>query len=98
MSVFLQVDMSPGERQVLRVLTALQYLAEVGPKSPPPGHIAYSIQWIMRPLEQMEISFMPHAMLGYGTLIEYFDQNGCIMCRHIITTLQHMLSRGYAST
>ena len=70
MSVVSQVDMSPGERQVLCVLTTLQYLAELGPKSPPPGHIAHSIQSIMRPLKQMEISFMPHAVLGYGTSVQ----------------------------
>ena len=42
--VIAQVDMSQGESQVLQVLTTLQYLTEVGPKSPPPGmsHIVYS--------------------------------------------------------
>ena len=61
--------MTLGERQVLRVLTTLQYLAEVGPKSPPPGHAAHSVQSIMRPRQQAEISFMPHAVLGCVTLI-----------------------------
>ena len=69
MSIVSQVNMSLGERQVLKVLTTLQYLAEMGPKSPSPGHIAHSVQLIMRPLEQTEISFMPHAMLGYGTSV-----------------------------
>ena len=52
------------------MLTTHQYLAEVGPKSPPQGHIEHSIQSIMRPLEQTEISFMPHAVLGYGTSVQ----------------------------
>ena len=51
------------------MLTTLQYLAEVGPKSPPPGHVAHSVQLIMRPLKQLEISFQPHAELGYGTSV-----------------------------
>ena len=67
MSIVSQIDMSLGERQVLRVLITLQYLAEMGPKSLPPGHVAHSVQSIMRPLKQTKISFMPHAVLGYGT-------------------------------
>ena len=62
--------MTLGERQVLQVLTTLQYLAEMGPKSPPPRHIAHSVQFIMRPLKQAEISLMPHAILGYSTSIQ----------------------------
>ena len=69
MSIVSQVDMSLGEKQVLRFLTTLQYLAEMDPKSPPPRHVAHSVQSIMRPLEQTEISFMPHAVLGYGTSV-----------------------------
>ena len=46
-----------------------QYLAEMGPKSPPPGHITQCLQFIMQPLQQAEISFMPHAVLGYATSI-----------------------------
>ena len=69
MSIISQIDMAQGERQVLQVLTTLQYLAEMGPKSPPPGHITQSVQSIMRPLKQAEISFMPHAVLGYSTSI-----------------------------
>ena len=65
--VIAQVDMSQAESQVLRVLTTLQYLTEVGPKSPPPGHITHSVQSIMRSLKQLDISFQPHAVLGYGT-------------------------------
>ena len=61
MSVVSQVDLSLGERQVLQVLTTLQYLAEMGP--------VHSVQSIMRPLKQTEISFMPHAVLGYGTSV-----------------------------
>ena len=70
MSIVSWMDMILGERQVLQVLTTLQYLAKMGPKSPHPGHIAHSMQSIMRPLEQVEISFMPHAVLGYSTSIQ----------------------------
>ena len=70
LSVITQVDMSQGESQVLQVLTTLQYLAEVGPKSPPLGHVTHSVQSIMRPLEQLDISFQPHAMLGYGISVQ----------------------------
>ena len=69
LSVVMQVDMSPGEKQVLQVLTALQYQAKVGLKSPPPGYIAYSMQSTMRPLKQTKISFQPHAVLGYRTSV-----------------------------
>ena len=69
MSVTSQIDMTLGERQVLQVLTTIQYLAEMGSKSPPPGHVAHSMQSIMRPLKQAEISFVPHAVLGYSTSI-----------------------------
>ena len=69
LSVIAQVNISQGESQVPYVLTTLQYLAEVGPKSVPPGHIVHSVQSIMRPLEQLEISFQPHAVLGYGTSV-----------------------------
>ena len=41
----------------------------MGPKSPPPGHVAHSVQSIMWPLEQAEISFIPHTVLGYSTSI-----------------------------
>ena len=41
----------------------------MGPKSPPPGHVVHSMHSIMRPLKQAEISFMPHAVLGYSTSI-----------------------------
>ena len=58
--------MTLGERQVLWVLTTLQYLAEMGPKSPPPGHITQCVQSTMWLLQQAEISFMPHAVLGYA--------------------------------
>ena len=68
-SIVSQIDISLGERQVLRVLTMLQYLAEMDPKSPPPGQVVYSVQLIMRPLKQTEISFMPHAVLGYNTSV-----------------------------
>ena len=64
------MEMTLEERQVLQVLTTLQYLAEVGLKSQPPGHIAQCIQSIMWPLQQAEISFMPHAVLGYAMLTQ----------------------------
>ena len=63
MSFTPKINMTLGERQVLQVLTTLQYLAEMGPKSPPPGQVAHSMQSIMRPLKQAEIFFMPHAVL-----------------------------------
>ena len=68
-SVTSRIDMTLGERQKLQVLATLQYLAEVSPKSPPPGHIAHCVESIMWPLQQADISFMPHAVLGYATLI-----------------------------
>ena len=64
MSILSQIDMSLGERQVLQVLTTLQYLAEIGLKSPPPRHVEHSVQSIMRPLEQRFISCL---MLCWGT-------------------------------
>ena len=69
LSVIAQVNTSQGESQVLWVLTTLQYLAEVGPKSLLPGHVVHGMQSIMRLLEQLEISFQPHAVLGYGTSV-----------------------------
>ena len=60
--------MTLGERQVLWVVTTLQYLAEMGLKSLPPGHTTQCVQPIMWPLQQAEISFMPHAVLGYAML------------------------------
>ena len=42
----------------------------MGPKSPPPGHVAHSVQSVMRPLKQTEISLMPHAVLGYSTSVQ----------------------------
>ena len=41
----------------------------MGSKSPALGHVAHSMQSIMQPLQQAEISFMPHAVLGYATSI-----------------------------
>ena len=40
-----------------------------GPQEPTSGHVAHSMQSIMQPLQQAEISFMPHTALGYATLI-----------------------------
>ena len=65
-SVTSEIEMTLGERQVLWVLTTLQYLAEMGLKSPPPGHITQCVQSIMQALQQAEISFMPHVVLGYA--------------------------------
>ena len=38
------------------------------------------------------------ARIWHFSSIQYFNPNRCIMCRHIITTLKHMLSRGHALT
>ena len=65
-SVTTEIKMTLEERQALQVLINFQYLAEVGPKSPPAGQIAQSVQSIMQPLQQEDISFMPLAMLGYA--------------------------------
>ena len=65
-SVTMENEMTPGEMQALWVLTTLQYLAEVGPKSPPVGQIAQSVQSIMWPLQQADISFMLHSVFGYA--------------------------------
>ena len=70
MSVTSEIKMTLGERQVLRVLTTLQTLAEMGLKSLPPGHITQCVQSIMWPLQQAKISFMPHAVLGYAMLTQ----------------------------
>ena len=56
--------------QALRVLRTLKYLAEVGPRSPPARQVAQSIQAIMRPLQQVDILFIPHAVLGYTALTQ----------------------------
>ena len=61
--------MTPGEMQALKVLTTVQYLAEVGLKSPQAGQVAQCMKSIMQPLQQADISFMPHAVLGYAVLI-----------------------------
>ena len=68
-SVTSEIEMTLGERQVLQVLTTLQYLAKVGPKSPPLGHVAHSMQSIMQPLQQAEILLMAHTVLEYATSI-----------------------------
>ena len=62
-SVTSEVKMTLGERQVLQVLTTLQYLAEMGPKSLPPSQCVRSI------MQQAGISFMSHAVLGYAMSI-----------------------------
>ena len=41
-------------------------MAELGPKSPLVGQIAQSVQSIMQPLQQADISFIPDAVLGYA--------------------------------
>ena len=57
--------MTLGEMQALKVLTTLQYLAEVGLKSPQVG-VTQNVQSFMQPLQQADISFMPNAVLGYA--------------------------------
>ena len=100
MSVTTEIKMTPGERQALWVLTTLQYLVEIGPKSPPAGQITQSVQSIMQPLQQVEISFMPHAVLGYATLTQLRGTSGetDISCADILITLQCGFSWGHAST
>ena len=66
-SVLKNADMIMGEMQTLCVFTTLKYLAEIGPKSPPAGQVAQSVQSLMRPLQQADISFGSHAVLGYAT-------------------------------
>ena len=65
-----QIYMTLGQRQVLQVLTTLQHLPKMGLKNPTPRQVVYSVQLIMRPLKQTEISFMPYAVLGYSTSIQ----------------------------
>ena len=69
-SVTSEIKMTIGERQVLRVLTTLQYLAEMGLKSLLPRNIIQCVHSIMQPLQQSEILFMPHAVLGYAMLTQ----------------------------
>ena len=88
LSVLSQINMSRGESKVLQVLTMLQYLAEVGPKSPPPGHVAHSVHLIMRPLEQLGISFQPHTVLGYCTSTRSdISTKTCVMHGHFFSAL-----------
>ena len=58
--------MTLGEMQALKILTTFQYLAEVGLKSHQAGQVTQSVQLIMWPLQQADISFMPHVVLGYA--------------------------------
>ena len=85
-----------GERQVMRVLTTLQYLAEMGPKSSPPGHIAQCVQSIMQPLQQAEISFMPHAVLRHAmsTQLRSTSVKTDISCANISSLLSSVGSAG----
>ena len=69
-SVIKEMDMTLGEMQAQRVLTTLQYLVEVGPKSPPAGQITQSVQSIMQPQQQVDTLFMPHAVLGYTAQLD----------------------------
>ena len=50
----------------MSVLTTLQYLVEVGPRSPLAGQISQSVQSIMQTLQQADILYMLHAILGYA--------------------------------
>ena len=70
MSVTTEIEMTLGEMQALWVLTTLQYLVEVGPKSPSARQIAQSVQLIMQSLQQAEISFMPHAVFRHAILTQ----------------------------
>ena len=64
-SVIKDFDMTLGESQVLSVLTTMQYLAKVGPKSLGLGQVAQCVLWGMQPLQEMEIAYPPQAILGY---------------------------------
>ena len=99
-SITSEIKMTPGERQVLWVLTTHQYLAEVGPKSPPQGHVAHNVQSIMQPLQQAEISFTPHAVLGYATSIRLRSTSVKmdISCADILATLQYGFCWGNSLT
>ena len=99
MSIVSQVDMSLRERQVLQVLTTLQYLAEKGPESTSQTHsmqctVDHEAPWTNRDF------FHASCCVGvwHFSSIKYFNGNKCIMCGHIIATLKHMLSREHAST
>ena len=67
-TVIKETNMTLGEMQALKVLTTLQYLVEVDPKGPQAGQVTQSVQLIMWPLQQADILFMSHAVLGYAVL------------------------------
>ena len=59
-----KMDLSMGELQVLKVLTMLQCLAELGPQKPVQGTISHCVKLIMRQLMVLDITFSSQAVLG----------------------------------
>ena len=53
-----------GEMQALKMLVALQCLAKVGLRRPPPGYVFQCIKSIVHPMAAIGISFTAHAMLA----------------------------------
>ena len=56
--------MAMGEMQALKVLIALQCLAEAGPRKPASGYVSQCIKSLVCPLMAMGIGFMAHAMMA----------------------------------
>ena len=67
-TVLRDTDMTLGELQILTVLTTMQYLALLGPKSPGPEQIAKCVQQAMQKLQQVKIFCPPQAVFGYVDL------------------------------
>ena len=53
-----------GKMQVLKMLIALQCLAEVGPRKPVSGYVSQCIESLICPLMAMGIGFTAHAMMA----------------------------------
>ena len=56
--------LSIGEMQALKMLIALQCLAEVGPRRPALAYVCKCIKLIMHPMMAMGIAFTTHAVLA----------------------------------
>ena len=56
--------MSIGEMQALKMLIALQCLAEVGPRKPISGYMSQCIESLAHPLMAMGIGFTAHAVMA----------------------------------
>ena len=70
MSIISQINMTPGGETSFMSLNNSPILGRDRSKEPTPRHVAHSMQSIMSPLEQAEISFIPHAVLGYSTSVQ----------------------------